>query len=160
MFDFDLQMRIVRDSITTMIHPSYAFKNYTRVIGEYPEAVFRGIELGPEFIKEDDSGIYTILKWKHNLGDSAIYNVKLQVRQLENGATMSCNIAGRIRQVTFPEWEAIVTLLDDKYDVISEDNVLLQDRYVDSNYSDLNDFAYAIVACINSLLYNHEKYSD
>ena len=160
MFDFDLQMRIVRDAVATMIHPSYSFKNYTRVIGEYPDAAFRGIELGPEFIKEDDSGIYTMLKWKHNLEESAIYNVRLRVRQLDNRATMSCNIGGRICQVAFPEWEAIVTLLDDKYDVISEDNVLIQDRHVHSSYEALNDFAYAIVACINSLLYNNEKYSD
>ena len=133
--NLDTEVAVIRHAISRIIYCPYSFKNYSIVKdGCIPNLV------GPiKFIKEDNTGVYARIPWdingryKTNLME---VEIKLPVDGVEKKA------------------RAVVSLIDADLNVIDTFYVE-SDKFLDTHYDRLTDFAYTIVNELNLEICRH-----
>lgn len=134
MFTFDKQMEIVRHVVNNIMYCPYSFNAYNACSEPL---------LGIRFIKEDNTGVYAIVKWTNN-HDNASNLIRLRLFDATNnrgGQCVGCNIA----------------IVDETYGDIDNLNVKAYSNSFIRIRQDLDDFAYRIVCDIHGLLYAYDK---
>ena len=135
--NLDTEVTVVRHVISRILACPYSFKNYSIVRdGCIPNLV------GPiRFIKEDNTGVYARIPWdingryKTNLHE---VEIRLQVDSIEKKA------------------RAVVSLIDGNLNGIDTFYVE-SDKFLDTHYDRLTDFAYTIVNVLNREISLHVK---